>query len=104
MSRVQGDVMKASYYIPSIGDDISDARGEFTIESDFNDADMSMVAEDAAKHEFEYCDGWEGILKDGEIEIALVVNGSDIGKVLVTVEYEPIYFGHKPFDKPGEWK
>ena len=97
--------MKAQYYIPSQGEDITDARGDFDTDKLWakeNDAMIREIAEEAAEHEFNQCDGWEWMGSEGEVEIAVVIDGSYAGKSLVTIEMEPVFYANKSFDLPGE--
>ena len=94
--------MKAQYFVPDQGEDITDARGDFIIRDDFDNESIRMVAEEAAEYERDNCDGWEWMDKDGEITVAIVVDGSYVGRCMVTIEFEPTYFAEKPFDMPGE--
>lgn len=79
--------MKASYYIKDRGETIKDAGTELW------GSDLKEIAEEAAKYEWNECDGSEWMIDD--VDIYLVQDGKDVGWMIVSIDIEPEFYAHK---------
>jgi hypothetical protein len=86
--------MRMRYYVPSFSDDVEDAIYLPGTGHDHG----KPTAEHAAKHEWDYRDGWDA---DWPLTIALVSNDGRETRWSVDMELEPIFSAHKK-EKEGE--